>query len=161
MSLTSITLSWTQDLKFTGRTTGGFETRIDANSASDTNPVELLLMSIASCSASDVVSILEKMRTPVSRMEIGVEADRNPSQPRYLTHTNMRFDLWGEGLRPEKAARAIFLSIVRYCSVFNSLRSDMTTEVAFRIHAPDAEPIGTYTPVSLDPSAIDNSSRDS
>lgn len=156
MSDSSVRLSWTGDLKFTGRTTRGFETRIDANSKSDTNPVELLLMSIASCSAADVVSILEKMRTPVSRLEIGVDAERNPSQPRYLTRTRIRFDLWGEGIRPDKAARAIFLSIVSYCSVFNSLRSDMKTEVEFRIHAPDAEPTGTYTSVSLDASAIND-----
>ena len=154
MSTTSVILSWTEDLKFTGITTRGFETTIDANSTTDTNPVELLLMSIGSCSAADVVSILEKIRTPVSRLEIEVEADRNPSQPRYLTRTQIRFDLWGEGIRPEKAARAIFLSIVKYCTVFNSLRSDMKTEVTFRIHAPNAEPTGTYTPVSIDSSVI-------
>ncbi len=149
MSDVQAKLVWQGGLRFTGTNSGGLATEIDGDHKAAASPVELLLESIASCAAIDVVLILDKMRTPASRLEITIDADRHSPEPRYLTRTRLRFDIWGDGIKPEKAERAIQLSIVKYCSVFNSLRSDMVTEVECRLREPDDDATGEYKPVSI------------
>ena len=63
--------------------------------------------------------------------------------------TSIKFDIWGNGIKQERASRAVQLSIVKYCSVFNSLRSDMRSSAAFRIHATGSEASGDYTEVPI------------
>ena len=86
-----------------------------------------------------MVSILEKMRTPAAKFEVALEADRHRTEPRYLTSARMLFDVWGDGITPDKLVRAINLSISKYCSVYHSLRDDLKLRPQFRIHATGAE----------------------
>lgn len=141
---------WQGDGRFIARNLEGFETTFDGNGKTSASPVEILVESIGACSAVDVVLILDKMRTPASRLEVSLDADRNAGQPRYLTRTRIRFDIWGEGIKPEKAARAVHLSLVRYCSVLSSIRPDMKTSAEFRLHKPNAAPSGEYQSVALE-----------
>lgn len=80
-------------------------------------PMELLLVSLASCSSMDVVSILKKMRQPVEDVRVEVEGIRATEQvPAVFTQIHLHFILKGE-LRPEKVEEAIRLSVKKYCSV--------------------------------------------
>lgn len=153
MSDTTARIIWNGDLKFTGINADGFETAIDGDHKSAASPVELLLESTAACSAVDVVLILAKMRTPATRLEMDLQADRNPAPPRYFTRMRLAFDIWSDGATPDKAARAIRLSVIKYCSVYNTLRPDMKLELAFRIHASGATASGDYEPVQIDAAA--------
>jgi putative redox protein len=150
MSDTTAKLVWNGDLRFIGINANGSETAIDGDHQLAPSPVELLLEATASCSAVDVVLILAKMRTPAARLEIDLDADRRPTPPRYLTRLRMAFDIWGDGITAEKAARAIQLSVVKYCSVFNTLRLDLKLELDFRLHATGAEADGEYQSILLD-----------
>jgi putative redox protein len=156
MSETRAKLIWNGDLRFIGRNANGSETAIDGDHRSAPSPVELLLEATASCSAVDVVLILAKMRTPAARLEIDLDADRRPTPPRYLTRLRMAFDIWGDRITAEKAARAIQLSVVKYCSVFNTLRLDLKLELDFRLHATGAEADGEYQSIQLDHGVTDD-----
>lgn len=158
MSDTTARIIWNGDLRFTGVNSDGIETAIDGDHKSAASPVELLLESTAACSAVDVVLILARMRMPASRLEMDLDGDRNPTPPRYFTRMRLAFDIWGDDVTPEKAARAIQLSVVKYCSVYNTLRPDMKLELAFRLHRSDAEATGDYQPVQLDPAAVGDES---
>ena len=87
-----------------------------------------------------MVSILEKMRTPAAKFEVTLDADRHRTEPRYLTGARMLFDVWGDGITPDKLVRAINLSISKYCSVYHSLRDDLKLRPQFRIHATAPRP---------------------
>ena len=150
MSETTAKLLWNGDLRFIGINANGSETAIDGDHQAAPSPVELLLEATASCSAVDVVLILAKMRTPATQLEIDIDADRRPTPPRYVTRLRMAFDIWGDGITAEKAARAIQLSVVKYCSVFNTLRLDLKLELDFRLHARGAEADGEYRSILLD-----------
>jgi putative redox protein len=150
MSDTTAKLLWNGDLRFIGINANGSETAIDGDHQAAPSPVELLLEATASCSAVDVVLILAKMRMPAARLEIDIDADRRPTPPRYVTRLRMAFDIWGDGITAEKAARAIQLSVVKYCSVFNTLRLDLKLELDFRLHATGAEGDGEYQSIQLD-----------
>lgn len=148
-------LVWQGGLKFAGRTADGLETLIDGDHKAAAGPVALLLQAIGACSAIDVVLILAKRRTPALRLEVSLDADRHSPEPRYLTRTRLRFDIWGDGIKPEKTARTIQLSLLKYCSVFNSLRVDMKAEAEFRLHVPNSEASGEYLPVELETISTD------
>lgn len=150
MSELTTNLEWTKDgMKFVGRNSSGIETMIDGDRQTGASPIELVLEALGSCPATDVVSILEKMREPLERLEINLEADRHSPEPRYLTAVRVRFDLWANGLDSDKVKRSIGLSFAKYCSVYHSLRPDLKLQPEFRIHDSAAESAGEYEPVEL------------
>jgi putative redox protein len=149
MSDLTVKLSWNSGLKFTCVNAGGVETAIDGDGQSGASPVELLLEALGACASVDVVSILGKMRTPAAKLEVTMEADRHSPEPRYLTGARMLFDVWGDGINPDKLVRAINLSISKYCSVYHSLRDDLILQPHFRIHATGAEASGDYQVVEM------------
>ena len=151
MSDLTVKLNWNGGLRFTGVNAGGIETATDGDTQSGASPVELLLEALGACVSVDVVLILVKMRTPASKFEVTLEADRHQTQPRYLTSARMSFDVWGEGIAPDKLTRAINLSISKYCSVYHSLRDDLKLQSQFRIHATGAEASGDYLVVEMAP----------
>lgn len=81
----------------------------------------MLLASIAACAATDVVEIMAKQRTPLRAMSVRVEAQRVSEIPRRLASAVLHFSLTGPGIIPQKAARAVELSVTKYCSVRSSL----------------------------------------
>jgi putative redox protein len=151
MSDLTVKLNWDGGLRFTGVNAGGIETAIDGDRKSGASPVELLLEALGACVSVDVVLILQKMRAPASKFEVTLEADRHQTEPRYLTNARMSFDVWGEGVAPDKLVRAINLSISKYCSVYHSLRDDLKLQSLFRIHATGAEASGDYQVVEMAP----------
>src|SRR5262245_44761276 len=149
MSDLTVKLNWNGGLKFTGVNAGGLETAIDSDKQSGASPVELLLEALGACASVDVVVILEKSRTPATKFEVTLDGDRHTPEPRYLTEVRMLFDVWGEGIKPDKLARAINLSIGKYCSVYHSLRDDLKVRPQFRIHASGADASGDYQSVEM------------
>ncbi len=79
-------------------------------------PMEALLIGLGACSAFDVVAILNKGRQPFAGCEVEVEAERSQSVPKVFTKIHLRFVMTGAGLDPDKVARAIRLSVEKYCS---------------------------------------------
>ena len=79
-------------------------------------PMEALLIGLGACSAVDVVAILDKGRQPFAACEVELEAERSESVPKVFTKIHLRFVLTGAGLDADKVARAIRLSVEKYCS---------------------------------------------
>lgn len=151
MSDVTVKLNWNGGLKFTGLDSQGHETIIDGDHQAGPSPVELLLEALGACSAIDVVIIMEKVRTPLQRLEVTLEGNRHSPEPRYYTDVRVRFDAWGDGINPDKLARAIALSFAKYCSVYLTLRPDMKLQPQFRIHLLNAEATGEYQAVEVKP----------
>lgn len=149
MSEVTVQLDWNGGLQFTGTNAGGHATVLDGNKEAGASPVELLLEALGACAAVDVVVILEKVRTPATKLRVAVEGERHSPEPRYFTDARLQFDVWGAGVNPDKLARAINLSLGKYCSVYHSLRSDLKVQAEFRIHAPETEAAGDYQPVAI------------
>lgn len=147
MSDINVKLEWLGGMKFKGLNSNGYETMMDGDSTVGTTPIEMLLQVLGGCTAIDVVIIMEKSRTPATRMELSIDGDRRADNPRYFTAIRVRFDVWGEDINPDKLERAINLSFDKYCSVYNSLRLDINLSREFRIHTPNAEPSGEYSSV--------------
>jgi putative redox protein len=73
----------------------------------------------------DVIDILAKQRTPIESLQIDVVGDRVDTIPRRYKAITLNFRIGGKGIEKEQALRAIELSATKYCSVRDSLRSDL------------------------------------
>jgi putative redox protein len=80
-------------------------------------PMELMLLGTAGCTAVDVLYILgDRMHAEVDAMEVEAEADRADTEPKVFTAVRLRYRLAGRGVREKQIARAIGLSMSKYCS---------------------------------------------
>jgi putative redox protein len=116
-----IQIEWAGGSQFDAGRPAGPQVRIDADAQTGPGPFDLLLAAIAACAATDVVEIMRKQRTPLEAMTVRVEAMRVSEIPRRLASAVLYFSLKGAGITPEKAARAVELSVTKYCSVRSSL----------------------------------------
>ena len=149
MEKVNVTLNWTGGKAFTATNGTGRQIVLDGAKEAGPSPMDLLLEALGGCSAIDIVVIMEKVRTPLSRFEMTIEGVRNETDPKYYTAAVLRFDVWGEGINPDKLSRAINLSIFKYCSVYHSLRTDLRLQAEYRIHAVGAEAAGDYQLVEM------------
>lgn len=85
-------------------------------------PSDLLMMSLASCAAYDVVAILERQRQHLTGLHIEVRGDQEAEPPYAFTDIHLHFALEGSNLDPVKVERAITLSVDKYCSVAATIR---------------------------------------
>lgn len=85
-------------------------------------PSELVLAALGSCTAYDVVNILEKKRVKLHHVEVKVTAEQEPEPPWTFRKFHLHYVVSGEGLRHEDVNKAIELSETKYCSVSNTLK---------------------------------------
>lgn len=79
-------------------------------------PMELMLLSIGSCSAVDVVHILKKARQAVTDVQVEVRGERADAEPKVFTAIHLHFVVRGQGLGVQHVERAVKLSADKYCS---------------------------------------------
>jgi putative redox protein len=125
-----VSLRWEEGLRFVGGAEAGPTTRIDGDNSSAPGPMLTLLLAAASCSGSDVVLILKKMRIELRDLRIEVTGHRREQEPRRYTAIHFDYHIGGNGLDKAKADRAVSLSVEKYCSVIHSLAPDIAITYA-------------------------------
>jgi putative redox protein len=124
----AVQIVWAGEGKFDARHEGSPSIRLDSSAKTGPSPVEGLLSALGSCAAVDVVDILAKRRTPVESLVIDVQAERVDGTPRRLSRATLNFAITGAGIERIHAERAIDLAINKYCSVRDSLRTDVPVD---------------------------------
>ena len=130
----AVQVRWLEGLRFDGGASGRPAILVDGDSVAATSPVELLLLAAATCSAADVVSILEKQRVVLKSLQVAMQGTRREEHPRRFTALRFAFTIAGAGLDETQARHAIDLSLEKYCSVMASLAPDIrvTYDVTLR-----------------------------
>jgi putative redox protein len=126
-------VSWEGSLRFRGGESGKPTTLVDGDNVAAPGPMLTLLLAAAGCTGSDIVVILEKMRVKLQELRIEISGVRREQDPRRYTAMHLNYHLKGEGLDPNKASRAIELSIEKYCSVLHSLAPDIQITHGFTL----------------------------
>lgn len=106
-------VEWFKDMQFIGRIEGDKCSVILGEGG--ISPMKLLLLSVAGCTAYDVVMILQKMREPIKGLEVEISGERREEHPRIYKRVNLHYKIYGD-VDEEKAERAIKLSQDKYCS---------------------------------------------
>lgn len=96
-------------------------------------PSDLLLIAVASCSAVDVVEILEKKRMPLSYLEISSSGEQDQDPPWTFRKIHLHFKIGGKNLTEKAVAQAIQLSEEKYCSVAATVRATAQIITDFEI----------------------------
>ncbi|GAC1624358.1 MAG: OsmC family protein [Nevskia sp.] len=100
-------------------------------------PMELMLMSVGSCSAVDIMQILKKARQPIAGCEVEVKGERADSDPKVFTKIHLHFIVSGAGLSENHVKRAVQLSAEKYCSASIMLQKAAEITHSHEIRAAD------------------------
>lgn len=133
-----ISCAWQGDMAFNAEV-NGHSVMMDAGADfggkdSGPRPKPLLLASLAGCSGMDVVSILKKMREPLSWFNIRVRAEVTDGQPTTYSGIVIVYEFKAsDGLKEENVRKAVELSQEKYCGVSAMLRqaADVSYEIAY------------------------------
>lgn len=127
-------LSWVGKRRFVGETASGHKINIDialekGGDNSGPAPMELVLLSLGSCTGIDVASILEKKRAKIEAIEIKLEAEQTEEHPKVFKKIKIEYIFQGKDLKDSDLKRAIELSQEKYCSVTAMLQK--TAELSY------------------------------
>jgi putative redox protein len=130
-----INLSWKEKLAFEAQTESGHQIFLDAKPEvggenNGPSPMELLLVSLAGCTAMDVVSILKKKRVNLHNLTLKVNGERTPQHPKYFTKIDVEYNFEGKNIKEDDIKQAIELSRDKYCSVSAMLKEK--AEISYR-----------------------------
>ena len=135
MSVTKATIQFVSDDLFVGVTPSNHAVTLDTDSSRSCapSPMELLLLAVGSCTATDVAGILAKKRQHVTHYVVEVSGERREETPRKYMWMKVHHVLTGRGLSETAVAHAIELSDTKYCSVAASLRPGVEIQTSFEI----------------------------
>jgi len=97
------------------------------------SPLELLLVSVAACTAADVISILLKKRQDVTDYNVEVTGERVDDHPRKFTKFHVHHIVQGRTVSEKAVADAIELSDTKYCSVAATVRPTVEITTSYEI----------------------------
>src|SRR5438128_11532021 len=128
---------WVEDQKFLATSPSGHAITIDSDRASNKapGPMELVLLALGACTATDVVTILEKKRQKLESLEVICSGERAAEPPTVWTKLEILYRLRGQ-LDDAAVKRAIQLSEDKYCSVSAMLRKTATFSWRYEILPP-------------------------
>ena len=129
---------WDHGMTFTGTAGSGFEVPLGAHPSvggenDGFSPLELMLVSLAGCTAMDVISILKKKRQDVTSFSVTVDADRAENHPKVFTAIRIEYKIHGHNIKQAAVERAIDLSETRYCPAYAMLSQVAPTEFSYQI----------------------------
>ncbi len=140
----TVRVRWTHGRQFVGWDQGGHGVVMDApadlgGEETGPRPVELLLYALGGCTGMDVVSVLEKKRLDVRRVDVVVTGrQRMDDFPHYYEAVDVHYAVTGVGIPDKAVARAIELSETKYCSVKGAFGPQVAVTTSFRVVAPAA-----------------------
>lgn len=137
--MAQVNVTWVQGRTFVG--TDSTQHSVVISSPADgvgIKPSELLLLAVGSCTAYDVVNILEKKRALITDVRVTVSGEQEADPPWPFRKIHIHYAVGGENLKPEDVAKAIHLSEEKYCSVSATLRQSVEITTDFEVLEPAA-----------------------
>jgi len=127
---------WTDKERYIGEATSRHAIVMDTASEKTVNtPMELVLMALCGCTASDVVGILRKKREPFTGLEVSAEGERAQGYPAVYTEIKLIYRVGGK-VSHKAVEDAVKLSKEKYCSV--SAMLEKTARIKFEIEYLDS-----------------------
>ena len=135
MSQQEIKLDWLENMAFRSEV-NGHEIILDATPEvggedRGPRPKALAMVSLAGCTAMDVVSLLKKMRVEVESFSVRVVGQLTEEHPKHYTAMHIIYEFKGKDLPMDKLEKAVSLSEEKYCGISATYKKAMpiTTEI--------------------------------
>jgi putative redox protein len=124
-------VNWTDKDRYVGEATSRHSIVMDTASEKSANtPMELVLLGLCGCTASDVVGILRKKREKFTGLEVRAKAERAEGYPAVYTTIHLTYVIRGE-VSKKAMEDAVRLSKEKYCSV--SAMLEKTAKITYTI----------------------------
>jgi len=108
---------WTDNERYIAEATSRHSLVMDTATEKTANtPMELVLIALCGCTASDVVGILRKKREPFTSLEVSATGERASGYPAVYTEIKLVYRIGGKVSR-KAVEDAVRLSKEKYCSV--------------------------------------------
>ena len=124
-------VKWIGDKKFAATSPSGNTIVVDSDRQTNSapGPMDLVLMALGACTATDVVTVLQKKRQKLKSLEVICSGERATQPPTVWTKLEIVYRLRGD-LEDAAVKHAIELSEEKYCSVAAMLKK--TAKVTWR-----------------------------
>lgn len=132
-------VTWLNGMTFTGTANSGFVVPLGTDpgvgGANDGfRPLELMAVSLAGCTAMDVISILSKKRQDVTGFEVRVQAGQFDGHPHVFTQAVITYLVTGRSVDEAAVIRAIELSATKYCPAQTMLAKAFPMTLNYEIY---------------------------
>lgn len=134
-----VKVTWSDELTFSGTAPSGFSLPVGADPSvggggDGFRPLELLALSLAGCTAMDVISILKKKQEQVSGFEVLLQGRQQAEHPKVFTAVRLLYQVSGRNISEAAVRRAIELSATKYCAAFAMLVKAFPIETVYEIY---------------------------
>jgi putative redox protein len=132
-------VKWHQGMSFTGSADSGYEVPLGAEpevggARDGFEPLELMAVSLAGCTAMDVISILTKKKQKVTDFEVKVKTARATEFPKVFTHAIITYLVTGHAVDEMALLRSIELSATKYCPAQAMLGKVLPIELVYELY---------------------------
>jgi putative redox protein len=136
--MTEARVDWTDGERFVAMGTSNHSVVFDSDRQSNRapGPMEMVLLALCACTATDVVTILRKKREPFTRVHVRAEAERATDPPMVFTSIRLIYSVSGK-VTKKAVEDAVRLSEEKYCSVSAMVKKTarITTEIEYQDNA--------------------------
>jgi putative redox protein len=147
---------WSKDMTFSGTANSGFVVPLGTDpSVGGANdgfrPLELMAISLAGCTAMDVLSLLRKKQQNVTAFDVHIHADQRSDHPHVFTQAVITYKVAGHNVDETAVKRAIELSATKFCPAHSMLSKVFPISMLYEIYETDGlqkEPViqGSWIP---------------
>ena len=123
-SITPTIIQYAGDDFLIATTVSGHAIAVDVKSGrrAAPGPLELFITGLGSCTAADVISVLQKKREQVTSYHVEIRTERREDHPRAFLRFDLKHVIRGRNISAEAVERAIALSTDKYCSAVATVR---------------------------------------
>ncbi len=137
-------VTWQGKMSFTGSADTGFQVPLGADPVvggdnDGFRPLELMAVSLAGCTAMDVISILKKKRQDVTNFEVTVHTERADEHPRVFTSAIIDYRVVGRNVDEKAVLRSIELSAKSYCPAQGMLEKVFPMRLRYQVFEDQGE----------------------
>ncbi len=121
-----------EDEVYVSKNEFGHEVQIDMRGTDlkkSRSPVELLLSAVGACGAVDITLMLKKRRKSIIEFITETEGVRREDHPRSFTKVHCHYKVTSPDVTEDELYKVAKLSLEKYCSVADSLKSKVTLSV--------------------------------
>ena len=135
----TVNVQWKGKMRFDGQDADGRVVTMDASPVYGGNnegvrPMELMLISLAGCTAIEVCNAMNKMRIPFDGFQVAVEAERREEIPQVFTVVRVHYVVAAPTLTLERFLKVFELGAIKYCSVANMVKQACEVRYSFTLN---------------------------
>ena len=135
--MTSAKVIWTDHERYVAEASSRHAIVMDtAREKTANSPMELVLIALCGCTASDVVGILRKKREAFTSLEVSAEGARAQGYPAVYAEIKLKYRVGGK-VSAKAMEDAVRLSKEKYCSA--TIMLARTAEITYEIRITDGD----------------------